>query len=431
MVKIIDIVPGSIAEEIGLAAGDSLLSVNGEPVRDLIDYQLQIGAENILLEILRADGERLDAEIEKDAEDDLGLELEHPEPTQCGNNCLFCFVHQLPKGMRPTLYVKDEDYRFSFLYGSYVTLTNVGEEEIRRIIDQKLSPLYVSVHATDEEIRGRLLGGESPPILDILRRLVSAGIEIHAQIVLCPGINDGDEMVRTIQDLYALHPRLRSLAVVPVGLTGYRERLPRLRVPSTEEARDILQTIHLQQELCLKQGGSRFVFAADELYLKADAPFPPLAEYEELSQMENGVGLIPLFRAEAEEALEEADAMQAPAVTLVTGRAPADELRAFAGRLSRKTGVGIDVIAVDNDFFGGAVTVSGLLCGRDLIGQLKGRMRGEVLFVPDVMLKEGEELFLDDVGVEDLESELGLPVMVVDSNPWGILYTLQILQDNP
>ncbi|MFO7983344.1 MAG: DUF512 domain-containing protein [Desulfuromonadales bacterium] len=429
MVEITDIVPGSIAEELGLAAGDSLMAINGQPVRDLIDYQLQLTTENLLLEVLRADGERWDVEIEKDLEDDLGLELEHPEPTQCGNNCLFCFVHQLPPGMRSTLYVKDEDYRFSFLYGSYVTLTNVAEDDVRRIIDQKLSPIYVSVHATDEDIRQRLLGNEAPPILEILQRLAAGGIDIHAQIVLCPGINDGEEMIKTIEDLYDLHPRLKSLAVVPVGLTGYRERLPQLRVPSPEEARDILQTIYLQQEHFLRESGTRFVFAADEFYLKAGAPFPPLSEYEELSQLENGVGLIPLFRAEAEEALAEADVMTAPPVTLVTGRAPARELRDFAARLSMKTGVEIEVKAVDNAFFGGAVTVSGLLCGRDLISQLKGDISGDLLFIPDVMLKEGEELFLDDVSVEELEAELDTEVMVVDSNPWGLLYTLQVLQN--
>lgn len=429
MVEIVDIHPGGIAAEIGLEAGDSLMSVNGVPVRDLIDYRLQLAGENLLLEVLRADGERWDVEIEKDVEDDLGIELEHPEPTQCGNNCLFCFVHQLPKGMRPSLYVKDEDYRFSFLYGSYVTLTNVGEQEIARIVDQKLSPLYVSVHATDEAIRGRLLGKQAPPILDILKRLTAAGIDIHAQIVLCPGINDGEQMVRTIEDLYALHPRLRSLAVVPVGLTGYRRRLPQLRVPTPEEARDILQAVQLQQEHCLKQGGGRFVFAADELYLRAGAPFPPLTEYEDLSQLENGVGVIPLFRAEAEQALDKAMPMTVPPVTLATGRAPSGELGAFAARLARKTGVEIDVRAVDNAFFGGDVTVTGLVCGRDLIEQLGGTIRGDVLFVPDVMLKEGEDLFLDDVSVEELEERLGLPVMVVDSNPWGILYTLHMLQE--
>lgn len=429
MVKINDIEPGSIGEDLKLSPGDSILTINGTTVHDLIDYQLLVADENVLVEILRHDGERWDLEIEKDADDLMGLELEHPEPTQCGNNCIFCFVHQLPKGMRRTLYVKDEDYRFSFLYGSYVTLTNIGEEEVRRILDQRLSPLYVSVHATDEDVRTRMLGREGLPILELLKRLCAGGIEVHAQIVLCPGVNDGQQMERTIRDLHALRPGLRSLAVVPVGLTGYREKLPDLRVPTAGEAGETLEQIHCLQREFAQKDGSCFVFAADEFYLKAARSFPPLNDYEDLSQLENGVGLIPLFRMEAQEALKEATTLKIPPVTLVTGEAPAGELADFASRLSQQTGASLFVQPVRNDFFGGKVSVTGLLTGKDLIAQLKGTVQGEVVLLPEVMLKEGEELLLDDVSIEELEQALGLPVIVVESSPWGILYTLQTLQE--
>ena len=429
MIEIIAVDSGSIAEELELESGDRLLSINGEPVRDLIDALRLSEGEQLLLEIEKADGELWDLEIDKDAEMPLGWHFPHPEPTQCGNNCLFCFVHQLPRGMRKTLYVKDEDYRFSYLYGSYVTLTNIGEEEIRRIIDQRLSPLYVSVHATDDHLRDRLLGRKSPSILELLRRLTEAGIRLHTQIVLCPGINDGLQLQRTVEDLYALAPGIESLAVVPVGLTGYRSRLPELRPPTPAEAREVLDFLHECQVRFRKEGGSHFVFAADELYLKAERDFPPLDDYEDLSQLENGVGMIPLFREQAEEVLREAGPLQSPPVTVFSGESFYPELKSFAERLGARTGVSIGVHAVVNDFFGGFVTVAGLLTGTDIIGQLRGKDLGEVLLVPDVVLREGEAVFLDDMTLEDLGKELGVRVMLIDSSPFGLLAALEDLDD--
>src|SRR5512133_1649369 len=238
MVKILAVAPGSIAEELELQAGDALVAINGKPLRDLIDYVLLTrNAEELFLDVLCADGTALELELEKDAEEDLGLEVEHPAPAQCGNDCLFCFVHQLPRGLRTTLYIKDEDYRFSFLYGAYVTLSNIREDEIARILEQHLSPLYVSVHTTDNELRAQLLGRKRiPPILDLLRRLIAGGIEVHTQVVVCPEINDGTGLEQTITDLGELVPGLRSLALVPVGLTGYRDRLPQLRLHTQDEA---------------------------------------------------------------------------------------------------------------------------------------------------------------------------------------------------
>lgn len=429
MLEIIGVEQGSIAEELELEAGDSILTINGHVVSDLLDFQVHASAEELLLEVRKHDGELWDLEMEKDADADLGLHFEHPEPTQCGNNCIFCFVHQLPKGMRRTLYVKDEDYRFSYLYGSYVTLTNVTEADIERIITQRLSPLYVSVHATDEQLRTRMLARQGPPILELLKRLAGAGIEIHTQVVLCPGINDGPELARTIEDLVVLYPRVLTLAVVPVGLTGYRQRLPDLRPPTAVEARAILTSIHDYQERFLRSCGSRFVFAADELYLKAGLEFPPLAAYEDLAQVENGVGLVPQFRAEAAEVLSEAPSLQLSAVATFTGESAKGELSCFVAELAAKTGTTIHLYPVRNDFFGGHVSVTGLLTGRDILRELKGKDLGQALLVPDVVLREGDEVFLDDVSLDDLERDLGVKVLKVGSTPWGLLDGLELLDD--
>jgi putative radical SAM enzyme (TIGR03279 family) len=429
MLEIIGVEPASIAEELELEAGDSVLTVNGHVVNDLLDFQVHAAGEELLLEVRKHDGELWDLEVGKDADADLGLHFEHPEPTQCGNNCIFCFVHQLPAGMRRTLYVKDEDYRFSYLYGSYVTLTNVAEADIERIISQRLSPLYVSVHATDEQLRTRLLGRQGPPILDLLKRFAEAGIEIHTQIVLCPGINDGRELERTIEDLALLCPRVLSLAVVPVGLTGYRQRLPDLRPPTMAEAGAVLAVIHGYQERFLRNFGTRFVFAADELYLKAGLEFPPLTAYEDLAQVENGVGLVPQFRAEAAEVLEEASPLQLPAVATFTGESAKGELARFVADLAAKTGTRIHLYPIRNDFFGGHVTVTGLLTGKDVLRELGGKALGQALLVPDVVLRDGDEVFLDDISLADLERELGVQVIKVASTPWGLLEGLEHLDD--
>jgi len=427
MVDILSVDPGSIADELELEAGDRILSINGQGINDLLDFEVACRLEDLSIEVLKKDGERWQLDFEKDAEEPLGLQLPHPDPAQCGNACIFCFVHQLPKGMRKTLYVKDEDYRFSYLYGAYVTLTNISEEEIQRIIDQRLSPLYVSVHATDEDLRQRLLGRSGPPILDLLLRLTAAGIEIHTQIVVCPGINDGKSLIRTIEDLYSLAPGVRSLAVVPVGLTRFRQHLPALRPPTEAEARDLLELLHGYQHRFVEQGGSRFVFAADEFYLKAGMEFPVLDAYEDLCQLENGVGMIPLFREEAEQVLDEAEPLGKMTVSTVTGQSSAPDLQAFVTALGEKTGIRILLHVIQNDFFGGFVSVTGLIAGKDIVNQLRGRQLGDVLMIPDVMLKEGADLFLDDLSLSDLERELNVRVVKIDSSPWGLLEGLETL----
>ncbi len=430
MIRIEAVEPGSVAGDLGVMPGDSILTINGHAVDDILDYYLQLEQDSLVFEILHNE-ELWELKIEKDAVEDIGLSVEHPQPQQCGNQCVFCFVHQLPKGMRPTLYIKDEDYRFSYLYGSYITLTNIREEEIDRILTEQLSPLYISVHASEHQLRNRLLGVDAPPLLPLLKRLTDGGITLHCQIVLCPGYNDGDALKQTVMELAAFYPRIASLAVVPVGLTRFRKHLPELKPVSEADAQASLDLIGACQEQLLERCGSRFVFAADELYLQAQRPIPPVEHYEECEQLENGVGMIAQFRQQAEEVLLEAEALELSRVTLVCGKSFAAELENFCQRLSLRTGVAMEVVAIENAFFGSTVTVSGLLTGADVQQQLRGRDLGAGLLIADVMLRHGEEKFLDDLCVDDLRSQLQLPVEIVDSSPWGVLEGLEALAYGP
>lgn len=427
MLEILSIESDSIAEELALKPGDRLLSVNGEPVNDLLDYLVVEPEELLQLEVERSDGELWELDIEHDSDEPLGLGLPHPEPKHCGNNCIFCFVHQLPRGMRKTLYVKDEDYRFSYLYGAYITLTNLSEEDLQRILRQHLSPLYVSVHAVDNELRQELLGKRAQDVTPLLERLVAGGIEIHTQVVVCPGVNDGEHLVRTCNALVALSPGLKSLAIVPVGLTGHRQHLPSLRIHTREEAAELVEWVEATQSELLPQLGTRFIFAADELYLKSGKAFPGLDAYEDLSQIENGIGLIPLFRSEVREVLEETEVLELPAVSLVTGVSAADDIESFARMLREKCNLDLRVHVVENRFFSGHVTVAGLLTGRDLVEQLSAESLGEVLLVPDVMLRDGADVFLDDLSIGDLGKQLDVQVEVVTTGPWGVWDMLETL----
>lgn len=415
------VMPASIAEELEIEPGDRLLSVNGNILRDVIDYNYY-GADDVLvLELEKADGELWELEVEREEGESLGLTFQAPAPARCGNNCVFCFVHQLPKGLRSPLYVKDEDYRLSFLYGNYVTLANIGREELERIKSQRLSPLYISVHATDAELRERLLGKSGIlPILGVMKELAEARITMHTQIVLCPGLNDGAAFAQTVEDLAQMHPWVASLAVVPVGLTGHRGKLPAL-TPLTESfAASFIAEWGPKAELLAERLDEPFMFLADEFYIKGRIPFPALESYGDLPQLENGVGMIPLFLSEAEQVLEEAEQLRESRVTVVTGQSPYNYLADFLLQLSGITGTSFQPVAIKNRLFGESVTVTGLVCGRDVVAGLQGMELGDLVLVPDVMMKEGEGVFLDDLTVEDLERELGKPVLVVESNPFGI-----------
>ena len=427
MLEILSVEAGSIADELGIQAGDSLVAVNGEPVNDLVDYLIEEPKESLHVALKRASGDLWALDVEHDSEEPLGLVLPHPEPKQCGNNCIFCFVHQLPRGMRRSLYVKDEDYRFSFLYGAYVTLTNLAEEDLQRILNKKLSPLYVSVHAADHMLRQKLLGNPAPDVMPILQQLVAGGIEVHTQVVVCPQINDGEQLAQTCRELVALAPGVKSLAVVPVGLTGHRQRLPELRPHTRQEALELVEWVEATQEQLLEKLGTRFIFAADELYLKAEKEFPSLSVYEDLSQVENGVGLIPQFRSQADEVLDIAEPLDLPPISMVTGVSAADDIKAFARRLADKCGLDLRVHVIENNFFSGHVTVTGLLTGQDLLSQLAEQDLGDILIIPDVMLREGEEVFLDDVSIDDLVERFDKQVEVVAADPWGLWDMLDTL----
>ncbi|TSK03591.1 MAG: DUF512 domain-containing protein [Geobacter sp.] len=415
------IIPGSIAEELELQPGDRLIAVNGHQLRDVIDYNFYASDDELELQVEKADGELWELEVEREEGEPLGLSFQAPAPARCGNNCVFCFVHQLPRGLRGPLYVKDEDYRLSFLYGNYVTMANIGRAELERIKEQRLSPLYISVHATEPALREKLLGKSGIlSILDVIRELAEARITMHTQVVLCPGWNDGDVFAKTVEDLAALHPWVSSLAVVPVGLTEHRHNLPPLAPVTKEFAAAFVGEWFPQSQLLEKRLGAPFLFLADEFYIKGEVPFPDVASYGDLPQLENGVGMIPLFLSEADQVLQEAEKLKSGRFTVVTGESPYRFLSEFLERLSGATGVAMHTVPVRNRLFGPTVTVTGLVCGADVVAALQGVDLGDAVLVPDVMLKEGEGVFLDDLSLHDVEQQLGAPVQVVESTPYGI-----------
>lgn len=427
MLEIKAVVSGSIAEELDLESGDSLVSINGEAISDQIDYQLQTHGEQFVLDVVKKNGEIWELEFERDEDDPIGLEFAYPQPRQCSNNCQFCFVRQLPKGLRKSLYVRDDDYRFSYLYGAYITLTNLSEKDIERIIEQKLTPLYVSIHATDQKKRSELLGGDLPPVVPILKRLIDGGIQLHTQIVLCPDHNDKQFLAQSTRDLAQQYPGVLSLAIVPVGLTGYRSNLPALRTFSAHEAQDVVMAIHADQKEFIQQYGTRFVFAADELYLKAKIPFPHLDEYEDLSLLENGVGLVPLFRRDSGDVIAEAGDFSGIKATVVTGVSAANEIQNFVTAFNNKTGSRLQIKVIENRFFAGEVTVTGLLAGCDIVEQLAGQDLGCALILPDVVCREGDEALLDDMSLEQIADLLNIGIAKVPASPWGVLEFVECL----
>lgn len=424
------VAPGSIMEEMGVQEGDRLVAVNGQPLRDILDYSYLVAQnEWLFLEIDRQDGEQWELEIERDAQESLGLTFPAPQPDRCRNNCVFCFVHQLPKGLRRPLYVKDEDYRLSFLNGNYVTLANLKPTELDRIIEQRLSPLYISVHATNPDLRALLLGRKRiPPILEQLRILAQNRIIMHTQIVLCPGLNDGAELERAVTDLAALHPAVQSLAIVPLGLTRHRQNLPPLQPVEEAYARTFITTWQPRAEQLAKELGEPFLFLADEFFLKAGLPFPPLRRYGDLPQIENGVGMVPLFMRDAKLTERRARSIGPFRVTVVTGASAIGFVSDFLARLGNKTGLEIIPVAVENRLFGERVTVSGLVTGHDILAALQGMHIGEMLMIPEVMLKEGEGVFLDDMSLEELGNLLGCNIALFEASPQGFYKALAPLR---
>jgi putative radical SAM enzyme (TIGR03279 family) len=406
------------AQQGGLRPGDRIVAINGQAVRDVIDFHFNAGEARLTCAVER-DGGRASVVVDRRGAD-LGLELLAPTPSEistCANKCVFCFIHQLPRGMRKSLYVKDDDYRLSFLHGNYITLTDLEESELKRIETQRLSPLYVSVHATDPELRHRLLGEPrvKRDLLPIMARLGRAGIRMHAQIVLCPGWNDGPQLERSILELSALHPAVATTAVVPVGLTAHRERLPDLRTLAADEARALVGTIGRWQAGLRARLGTRFVWGGDELYLQAGLPIPSRAAYEGFPVVEDGIGLVRRFEDGWARVKRRAPARLARprAVTVVTGEMYAPRLE----RLLASFGVGnldVRVRAIRNEWFGGSVQVAGLLTGADIQRQLAGTALGEAVLVPSVALRDSVGVFLDDLTPGEIASALGVPVRPVE-----------------
>lgn len=425
---------GSIADEIGIAPDAVLQSVNGIPIRDEVDYlyAADCGGDCVVA-WTDPDGTECECVVEDYDGEDLGLDLCTRPVRTCRNKCVFCFVDQMPRGMRPTLYIKDDDWRSSFLHGTYITLTNLSEDDITRIIDQRISPLYVSVHATDDAVRARLLGTKrARDAFAVLRRLTDAGIQVEAQAVVCGGINDGKILERTIDDLFALHPAVRSLSVVPVGLTRHRERLPDVAPITVDNARSIVRLVEDRQRRFLEQSGTRFVFAADELYLRSGEPLPPYEAYEDFRQIENGVGLVADFEARALEALEStAAAGSAARILLLTGTAFAPRLRRLAGRAAEKLGTTIEVRSIENAFFGPTVTVAGLLTGQDVARAAQGAADDgfDAVFVPEIMFRDDGERALDDVAFADVEHAAGIPCFKASSE--GDVFIRQLERVQP
>jgi putative radical SAM enzyme (TIGR03279 family) len=403
--------PQGLAARMGLLPGERILTANGVDLHDEIDWSNQVGEEFLRLRVLGRDGSVREIEGQREYGVPFGAEFEARQPRRCHNNCVFCFVYQHPKGVRKELLVKDDDYALSFVHGNFITLTNLAEKDFQRILEERLSPLYVSVHATDPEVRVRMMKNpKSGLILDHLDRLARAGIEAHTQLVICPGWNDGAVLTRSIEDLAARHPWVRSIAVVPVGLTRHRERLPGLRTFQADDARHALREVHAHQRRFLAEKGTRLVFAADEMYVLAGAPIPSAAEYEDFPQHENGIGMLRAtedrWRA-GEDTIHSRNGRR-ERVAVVTGTSAAPTLEAlFAERPPR--GVEVDLCVVENEYFGPTVTVSGLLVGADIERALRARPSFDRALLPPNCLKEGE-IFLDDRTRSDLSRALGVPV---------------------
>lgn len=419
------VLSGSIAEEMEITPGDALLEINGHKIEDIFDYQYYTQDEYIEILVRKPSGEEWLLEIDKGYDEDLGITFENglmDDYRSCHNKCIFCFIDQMPKGMRDTLYFKDDDSRLSFLQGNYVTLTNMSDEDVDRIIRYNLSPINVSFQTTNPELRCRMLNNRfAGQALERAWKLAQAGIIMNGQIVLCKGVNDGAELDRSIRDLSAYLPNLESVSVVPVGLSKYRDGLYPLEPFTKEDAQDVLRIIHGWQNKIYPEYGTHFVHASDEWYILAEEELPQEEQYDGYLQLENGVGMLRLLLDEFAEAMEEdrINGRQARAkhITLATGRLAYRFIKQMAKQMEeRYEGLQIDVIAIRNDFFGEMITVSGLLTGQDIMAQLKDRDLGEKLLLPQNVLKSGEPVFLDDYTLDDIEKALQVRIDIVKSS---------------
>lgn len=415
--------PDSIADEIGLRPGDRLVKINGARVRDALDYRFWTSEEMLELDILQKDGGRILIDIEKDPEEDLGLDMHEPPYQACANKCVFCFIHQNPQGMRKAVYFQDEDVRLSFLFGNYVTLAFASDAYLERILVQRLSPIFVSVHATDPALRRMLLGSpKAKDVLPILHKLADGGILIETQIVLCPGLNDGPALRKTVEDLAAFYPAVESISIVPVGLSDHRQGLYELKGVTTDYARQMIDTVSVWQEEMQQRFGHPLVYLSDEWFLMSDTPFPPSEVYEGCPVIENGVGMVTHFKLGMAEQIQWLPkALDHPRkITLVTAVLAKDVVReALVEPLNRITGMEVDLVVAVNRFFGQGITVSGLLTGQDIVHALKAHTGGVVYLPQNVLNDDG--LFLDDMTLETLSDQVSAPVHIFPDNVEDVL----------
>ncbi|MBS4981418.1 MAG: DUF512 domain-containing protein [Lachnospiraceae bacterium] len=413
---------GSIAWELGVEPGDCLISINDKEIEDVFDYHYLVNDEELVLLIEKPDGEEWELEIEKDYEEDLGIEFEQglmDEYRSCRNKCMFCFIDQMPKGMRETLYFKDDDSRLSFLQGNYITLTNMSDHDIGRIVQYHLEPINISFHTTNPELRCKMLhnrfAGEA---LKKVQKLYEGGITMNGQIVLCKGINDGEELERSIRDMTAYLPHLQSVSVVPVGLTKFRDGLYPLEPFTKEEAREVLAIIHRWQNKIYEEYGTHFIHAGDEWYILAGEEMPEEERYDGYLQLENGVGTTRLLQNEFQEAFERISGDDRETeISLATGKLAYPYLKDMIGTLQTKyPHVTVHLYEIRNDFFGELITVAGLITGQDLKAQLSGKPLGSRLLLPCCMLRNGEEVFLDDVTLGELKETLQVQIDIVKSS---------------
>ncbi|KXS42308.1 MAG: hypothetical protein AWU54_1367 [Candidatus Frackibacter sp. T328-2] len=413
--------PNSIAADLDIESGDKLMSINGMPIRDYIDYKFLV--TDLYLEVLikKSNGEEWLLEIEKDYDEDLGLEFSdiiYDGLKKCNNNCLFCFVNQSPPGLRRTLNLKDDDYRFSFLQGSYITLTNLRAKDFERIKRMHLSPLYISIHTTNPKLRVKMLRNKKAgKVLDRLKDLAEFGIEFHTQIVLCPNLNDGEELDRTVQDLDELASAVKSLAVVPVGLTKFRDELYDLRSFTKDEAKQVVAQVEDWQQKLGQQQGGNYLYLADEFYLLAEQPLPEAEAYDGFPQLENGVGMVRLFWdqfAEVEDELPDT-IEEEKKFTLVTGELGEKALRPVVARLNEIRNLVVELLVVPNNFFGREVTVTGLLTGKDIIKKIREEEVTGRVILPEILLND-DGLFIDDLKLEELEAEFDYLEFILVAN---------------
>ncbi|MBQ7766780.1 MAG: DUF512 domain-containing protein [Lachnospiraceae bacterium] len=427
-----DVLPGSIAEECGMEPGDAILKINGEEIQDILDYRYMVQEEELLITVLSKQGEEVEVEIEKDFDEDLGIEFENAfmdEYRSCHNKCIFCFIDQMPPGMRETLYFKDDDARLSFLQGNYVTLTNMSDKDIDRIIRYHLEPINISFQTMNPELRCKMLNNRfAGEALKKADRLFEAGIAMNGQIVLCKNVNDKKELDFSIEQLTKYIPLLESVSVVPVGLSKYREGLYPLEPFTKEDAKQVLAQIHGWQAHCMAAYGTHFIHASDEWYLLAEEEIPSEENYDGYLQLENGVGMLRLFENEFEEAFSyiKNEVKRNPVkrkVTVATGKSAYDMLWRISQQIMAEfPQIEIHCCAIRNDFFGEQITVSGLITGQDLIAQLQGKDLGDVLLLPENMLKCNEDVFLDDITVSSVENALQVKTDIVKSSGQAFLF---------